>query len=88
MSYNVNVRSEPILARTDDSERLKRTAEIVSIDVGKVRLDMGALLQRTIREGGFMRYYNSHSLCFVPNLNDRGRSGEQRIGSMVVYRAI
>lgn len=44
ISYKVNVRSEPILARTEGSARLKRTAEIVSMDVGKVRLDIGALL--------------------------------------------
>ena len=44
ISYNVNVRSEPILASTDASERLNFTAEIVSVEVGKVRLEMGALL--------------------------------------------
>ena len=44
ISYNVNVRSEPILARTDGSLRLKRTEVIVSVDVGKVRSDIGALL--------------------------------------------
>ena len=44
ISYSVNVRSEPILARTDDSARLNFTAEIVSVEVGKVRLDIGALL--------------------------------------------
>ena len=45
ISYSVNVRSEPILASTDDSDRLNRTADIVSVDVGKVRFDIGALLQ-------------------------------------------
>lgn len=44
MSYKVNVLSDPILASTDDSDKLNRTAEIVSLDVGKVRLDIGALL--------------------------------------------
>lgn len=44
MSYKVNVRSEPILASTEDSDRLKRRAEIVSVEVGKVRFDMAALL--------------------------------------------
>lgn len=44
ISYRVNVRSEPMLASTEDSARLKRTADIVSMDVGKVRLDIGALL--------------------------------------------
>jgi hypothetical protein len=38
------VRSEPTLARTDDSLRLKRTAVIVSVDTGKVRFETGALL--------------------------------------------
>ena len=45
MSYKVNVRSEPILARTEDSDRLNRTAEMVSVEVGKVRFDMAALLR-------------------------------------------
>lgn len=44
MSYSVKVLSEPILASTDDSARLNLTAEIVSVEVGKVRFDMGALL--------------------------------------------
>jgi hypothetical protein len=38
----VNVRSEPTLARTEGSARLNRTEETVSLDVGKVRLDIGA----------------------------------------------
>ena len=45
ISYSVNVRSDPMLARTDDSLKLNRTAVIVSVDVGKVRLDIGALLE-------------------------------------------
>jgi len=44
MSYNVNVRSEPTLAKTDDSLILKRTAVIVSVDEGNVRSDMGVLI--------------------------------------------
>ena len=44
ISYSVKVLSEPILAKTDDSERLNLTAEIVSVDVGNVRFDIGALL--------------------------------------------
>jgi hypothetical protein len=44
MSYNTKVRSEPMLAKTDDSLRLKRTAVISSVDVGKVRFRIGALL--------------------------------------------
>lgn len=50
MSYNVNVRSEPMLASTDGSLRLKRTAVIVSVDVGKVRLDIGALLNTDVHQ--------------------------------------
>ena len=44
MSYNVKVLSDPILASTEDSERLNFTAEIVSVEVEKVRFDTGALL--------------------------------------------
>jgi hypothetical protein len=33
-----------MLARTDDSLKLKRTLVIVSVDVGNVRFDTGALL--------------------------------------------
>jgi len=46
ISYNVNVLSEPMLASTDDSLMLKRTEVIVSVDVGKVRFDTGALLAK------------------------------------------
>lgn len=45
ISYRVNVRSEPMLANTDDSLMLNRTDVIVSVDVGKVRFEIGALLQ-------------------------------------------
>lgn len=44
MSYRVNDRSEPMLASTDASERLKRTTDTVSVDVGSVRFDIAALL--------------------------------------------
>jgi hypothetical protein len=50
ISYNVNVRSEPMLARTEGSLRLKRTAVIVSVDVGKVKFDIGALLNTGVRQ--------------------------------------
>jgi len=43
ISYSVKVRSEPMLARTEDSLRLNRTLVIVSVEVGKVRFEMGAL---------------------------------------------
>lgn len=46
ISYSVNVLSEPMLASTDDSLILKRTELIVSVDVGKVRFDTGALLKK------------------------------------------
>lgn len=51
ISYSVNVRSEPILPRTEDSLKLKRTAVIVSVEVGKVRFDIGALLGSSYRSG-------------------------------------
>lgn len=44
ISYNVNVRSEPMLASTEDSLKLKRTEVTVSEDVGKVRLEIGVSL--------------------------------------------
>ena len=44
MSYSMKVRSVPILARTEDSDMLKRTEEMVSVDVGKERSEIGALL--------------------------------------------
>lgn len=47
ISYNVNVRSEPTLARTEDSERLNLTTDTVSVDVGNVRFEIGALLEET-----------------------------------------
>jgi hypothetical protein len=36
-----------MLAKTDDSLKLKRTAVIVSVEVGNVRFDIGALLDIT-----------------------------------------
>ena len=44
ISYNVKVLSDPMLARTDDSERLNLTEVIVSVDVGNVRFETAALL--------------------------------------------
>jgi hypothetical protein len=46
ISYKMNVRSEPMLARTDDSAILKRTDVIVSVEVGNVRFETGALLRK------------------------------------------
>jgi len=48
MSYSVKVRSVPKLARTEDSDILKRTEVIVSIDVGNERFEMGALLKSVV----------------------------------------
>ncbi len=48
MSYNVKVRSVPIPARTEDSDILKRTEVMVSIDVGKERSEIGALLKSVV----------------------------------------
>ena len=67
MSYNVKVRSVPILARTEDSDMLKRTEEIVSVDVGKERSDIGALLHIFKLE---LRHKTLNSLGFVPRLYD------------------
>jgi len=39
----VNVRSEPIVARMEGSEGLKRIRETVSVEVENVRLVIGAL---------------------------------------------
>jgi len=75
ISYSVNVRSEPILARTDDSLKLKRTAVIVSVEVGKVRFDIGALLIRYRVRDRFTASCR-YSLCFVPYLNEVGSSGK------------
>ena len=44
MSYRVKVRSDPILARTDASDKLNRTDVIVSVEVGNVRFEIGAVL--------------------------------------------
>lgn len=52
MSYKVNVLSEPILAKTEDSARLNFMAEIVSVDVGNVKFEIGALLQWAVNHYG------------------------------------
>jgi hypothetical protein len=65
MSYNVNVRSEPMLARTDDSLRLKRMAVIVSVEVGKVIFEIGALLQVKMLTTRMSRKNNSSWANFV-----------------------
>ena len=44
MSYSVKVRSDPTLARTDASDKLNRTEVIVSVEVGNVRFEIGAVL--------------------------------------------
>jgi hypothetical protein len=54
MSYRVKVRSVPILARTEDSDILKRTDVIVSTDVGKERSEMGALLKPIVSKTDHM----------------------------------
>lgn len=46
ISYKVNVRSEPHDARTEDSARLNLRAVMVSMEVGKVRFDMGEVLEK------------------------------------------
>lgn len=44
MSYKVKVRSEPVEARREGSEGLKRKVVYVSVEVECVRLEMGVLL--------------------------------------------
>ena len=44
MSYSVKVRSDPTLARTDASDELNLTEVIVSVEVGNVRFEIGAVL--------------------------------------------
>jgi hypothetical protein len=44
ISYKQKERSEPMEARIEVSLRLKRTEVTVSVDVGRVRLEIGALL--------------------------------------------
>lgn len=44
ISYRVKVRSDPTVARTDASDKLNRTQVIVSVEVGNVRLEIGAVL--------------------------------------------
>ena len=65
MSYSVKVRSEPMLARTDDSLRLKRMAVIVSVEVGKVIFEIGALLQVKMLTTRMRRKNDSSSANFV-----------------------
>ena len=90
MSYNVKVRSEPILARTDDSAMLKRTDVIVSVEVGNVRFETGALLKKEefvniyARE---IRELQEKVLCFIPYLYCIGSCGKKRVCTMVVYGA-
>jgi len=47
ISYRVKVRSVPVLARTEDSDMLKRTEVMVSVEVGNERFDKGALLRKS-----------------------------------------
>ena len=44
ISYSVKVRSDPTLASTDASDRLNLTEVIVSVEVGNVRFEIGAVL--------------------------------------------
>lgn len=43
-SYRINVRSEPIEARTEVSEGLNRTTFTVSAEPAKVKFDIGEVL--------------------------------------------
>jgi hypothetical protein len=86
MSYKVNVRSDPMLARTDDSAMLKRTDVIVSVEVGNVKFETGALLRKeNVNMEGNKE--TKKVLCFVPYLYCFGGCGKERICTMVVNRA-
>ena len=61
------MRSEPMLARTEDSLRLKRTLVIVSVEVGNVRFEMGALLVQMDKSCVITGPWNI--LRFIPYLN-------------------
>ena len=87
MSYKVKVRSEPILASTDDSARLNLMAEMVSVEVGNVRLDIGALLGE-IKLLVMGTVITGDALGFIPYLDDRGGGRKQGVRPMVVYRAV
>ena len=45
MSYRVKVLSDPTEPRIEDSDKLKRTEVTVSVEVVKVRLEIGVLLR-------------------------------------------
>lgn len=45
ISYKVNVLSEPVDANTDDSDKLNFNAEMVSVEVGKLRFITGVDLK-------------------------------------------
>lgn len=87
MSYKVNVRSEPMLARTDDSAMLKRTDVIVSVEVGNVRFETGALLRKKGGKYGKEIRKLKNGLCFVPYLDCVRTCGEERVRTVVVDRA-
>ena len=67
MSYNVKVRSVPMLAKTDVSLRLKRTLVTSSVDVGRVRFDIGALLREGVGYqkigSGYFPHFVSSQTC-------------------------
>ena len=70
ISYSANDRSEPMLARTDASARLKRTEVTVSVEVGRVRLEMAALLKDGCPMNAVMKKaLASDVLCFIPYLD-------------------
>ena len=48
ISYSVNVRSEPVVANTEDSDRLNFKAVIVSVDVGNVRFMIADVLEMQV----------------------------------------
>lgn len=84
MSYSVNVRSEPILASTEDSDRLNRTAVMVSVEVGNVRFEMAALLVNC-QYSESRAYSRSHVLGLIPYLHRIRGSREYGVRTVVIY---
>jgi hypothetical protein len=81
----VKVRSEPVVARIEGSEWLKRMEETVSVEVEKVRLVIGALLEKQRGIGELEeRQQRKDALCFIPNVNHIRSSSEKGVDTMMI----
>lgn len=74
------------MASIEDSERLKRTAEIVSVDVECVRFETAIDLS-TNKQSSTGGALNQCLLIFVPYLDDTRRSSKNWVSSVMIYRA-